>query len=93
MGVLTTAYSVSPKLMKRIEKDNESLGLLFGQEETADEAWRVPSYGFDKGFEETIGILGACGYPVTRDALDLECAGDDDPTYDGYDVRVVKPPS
>jgi len=89
MGVLTTAYSVPPAMMKKIKADNDTLGFVVGDVE--GKGWECESFSFDKGFEERIGILGDNGYPKTREALDLESAGEDDPAYDGYDVRVVSP--
>ena len=91
MGVLTTAYSVPPEMMKKIKADHEKLGFVFGVEEGGGKAWECETFEFDKGFEERIGILGENGYPKTREALDLESADEDDPSYDGYDVRVVSP--
>jgi hypothetical protein len=91
MGVLTTAYSVPPAMMKKIKADHENLGFVFGVVEDGAEAWKCEEFGFDKGFEERIGILGENGCPKTQEALDLECADEADPTYDGYDVRAVSP--
>ena len=91
MGVLTTIYSVPVPLMKKIKADHDNLGFLFGVEESGGDAWKCETFECDKGFEERIGILGENGYPKTKEALDLESADEEDPSYDGYDVRVVSP--
>ena len=91
MGVLTTIYSVPVPMMKKIKADHDNLGFLFGVEESGGDAWKCETFECDKGFEERIGILGENGYPKTKEALDLESADEEDPSYDGYDVRVVSP--
>jgi hypothetical protein len=94
MGVRTTLYAVPKPLMKKLRGDNNLLVFLFGVER-GDAEWVVPTYEFDKGYEETIGILGKTGHPHAEEALDLECAGDDADqfAYEDYGIRVVPPAS
>ena len=90
MGVLTTAYSVPPVIMKKIRADHENLAFLLGVEE-GGKAWKCATLEFDKRFEEKIIILGENGYTRTREALDLESAAEDAPSFDGYGIRIVPP--
>jgi len=83
MSVLTTAYSISPKMMRKIRRDYDCLESIF--EEDSD--WKVEFYCFDKGWEETIGILGECGFEKTYAKLQTEDYLD----YDGYDIWTVTP--
>jgi hypothetical protein len=80
--------------MTKIRCDNDLLAFLFCVER-CDAEWAVPTYEFDKGFEESIRVLGKTGHTHTEAALDLECAGDDDDqlAYDDCGIRVVPPAS
>jgi hypothetical protein len=92
MGVLTTLYAVPAPLMKKIREDNERLAFLFGEEEDEDEKrWKVASYDLEKKAEEQFSIYATAGYPTMQAAFDFESAEDDEPEYDGYDIRVAKP--
>ena len=64
MGVLTTAYSIPPDLMKKIQAYKKNLEKIFN----AEEGWRFEDYCFDKSWEEKIRIIGKC-YPRTRNRL------------------------
>lgn len=91
MGVLSSIYSVPPALMKKVRADHEKLGLVFGDEETDDPAWKVERHEFDKTFEERLKILRSAGYKTMYVAFDFESPADDEPEYGGYDIRVAKP--
>lgn len=92
MGVLTTLYAVPAPLMKKIREDNERLAFLFGEDEDEDEKlWKVASYDLDEKAEEQFSIYATAGYPRMQAAFDFESAEDDEPEYDGYDIRVAKP--
>jgi hypothetical protein len=92
MGVLTNVYSVPAKVMKKIDEDNERLGFLFGDEESADaKMWQVDKYDFDKRFDDVIRIMRAAGLNATYKALDVENPGENEPEYDPYDIKRVSP--
>lgn len=82
MGVLTTAYSIPPEVMRRIQGYKKHLEKIF----QAQKDWRFESYGFDKGWEEKIRIIGKC-YPRTLNRLNHQNCW----KYPDYDVWVVKP--
>ncbi|HQU82475.1 MAG TPA: hypothetical protein PKY59_05095 [Pyrinomonadaceae bacterium] len=82
MGVLTTAYSIPPEIMKKIQAYKKHLEKIFH----AVEGWRFDDYGFDKSWEEKIRIIGKC-YPRTRNRLNHQNCW----KYPDYDVWIVKP--
>lgn len=82
MGVLTTAYSIPPDTMRKIQSYKKHLEKIFNAE--AD--WRFENYGFDKSWEEKIRIIGKC-YPRTRNRLNHQKCW----VYPDYDVWIVKP--
>jgi hypothetical protein len=82
MGVLTTAYSIPLEVMRKIQGYKKHLDKIFH----AEKDWRVESYGFDKGWEEKIRIIGKC-YPRTFNRLNHQKCW----KYPDHDVWVVKP--
>ncbi|HRH45125.1 MAG TPA: DUF1877 family protein [Pyrinomonadaceae bacterium] len=95
MGVITVAYSISPKLMRKIRADNDNLAYIFGDCEDENEAWKVESYDFDKGIEEIISILHEADCKKTAKNIDCENYFYSDNSsyldYDGYDVWTIPP--
>ncbi len=82
MGALTTAYSIPPDVMRKIQGYKKHLEKIFN----AEVGWKVENYGFDKGWEEKIRIIGKC-YPRTRNRLNHQNCW----KYPDYDVWIVKP--
>ncbi len=82
MGILTTAYSIPPEVMRKIQGYKKHLEKIF----QAQKDWRFESYGFDKGWEEKIRIIGKC-YPRTLNRLNHQNCW----KYPDYDVWMVKP--
>lgn len=72
MGVLTTAYSISPSQMRKLRADENNFKLLLPLDLEAPPKWNVERYEFGKHFEETIGILRVCGYRKTFCLLNFE---------------------
>lgn len=95
MGVLTTAYAVSPLQMRKIRADQNSFRLLFGIEGEPSAKWKVETYEFGKHFEEKIGILRVCGYEKTFFKLNFENYYDPKNknfwNYEGYNIWSVTP--
>lgn len=92
MGVITTAYSIPPKMMRKIRANNDNLGYIF---ESEDENWKVKSYDFDKTIEETVSILREAGCKKTAKNIDCENYFYSDDSsyfdYDGYDIWTIPP--
>lgn len=82
MGVLTTAYSIPPDTMRKIQSYKKHLEKIFNGEA----GWQVEDYGFGKSWEDKIAIIGKC-YPKTRNRLNHQKCW----KYPDYDVWVVKP--
>ncbi len=95
MGVITTAYSIPPKLMRKIRADNNNLVYVFGDCEEEIEIWKLESYDFDKAIEETISILREAGCKKTAQMIDCENFFYSDNSsyldYNGYDVWTIPP--
>lgn len=95
MGVLTTCYSVSADLMKKIRRNNDNLADLLGLNDESDPNWKVADFEFDKGFEETIGLLRAAGFRKTYYYLDGERYFYSKTAsyleYEGYGIWIVPP--
>lgn len=72
MGVLTTAYSISPLQMRKFRTDENNFRFLLQIDPESFPKWKVEKHEFDKHFEETIGILRVCGYEKTFRKLDFE---------------------
>lgn len=82
MGVLTTAYSIPPDAMRKIQSYKKHLDKVFNEE--AD--WKFENYGFGKSWEEKIRIIGKC-FPKTFNRLNHQQCW----SYPDYDVWIVKP--
>ena len=91
MGVTTTAYSVEPKMMKKVRADNENFAFIFGDCEEENEIWKVESYDFDKGIETYIDIFREAGFNKTARNIDSEYADLDVFDYGGYDIWAIPP--
>jgi hypothetical protein len=96
MGVETTAYSVPPKMMRKIRAANEVLDFVFGNSDEEKPEWKFDEMGFGKRFEENITILREGGCRKTSKILNLEgyFYSDDKSNfieYDGYEVVIVPP--
>lgn len=95
MGVITTAYSIPPPMMRKIRADNDNLAYIFGECEDENEGWKVESFDFDKGIEETISVLREADCPKTAQKIDCENYFYSDNSsyldYDGYDVWTIPP--
>lgn len=94
MGVITTAYSIPATLMRKVRADNDNLAYVVGECEE-DERWKLESFDFDKGIEETISILREAGCEKTAKKFDCENYFYSDNSsyieYDGYDVWTIPP--
>jgi hypothetical protein len=73
MGVETIAYSIPPKMMRKIRRNLELLDNIFDLEafENASQDWKFEKFYFSKVWEEIIKIIGNC-YPKTRNRLQTE---------------------
>jgi hypothetical protein len=101
MGVTTTAYSVPPKMMRKIRADNEKLAFVFGYFEDEDgvfsasddekKRWEVENCDFDSSIDVYIKIFRTAGYEKTARKIDSEYADLDTFEYGGYDIWVVPP--
>jgi Domain of unknown function (DUF1877) len=96
MGVETTAYSVPPKMMRKIRAANEVLDFVFGNSAEEKPEWKFDEMGFGKRFDENIYILREGGYQKTSKILNLEeyIYSDNESKfieYDGYEVVIVTP--
>ncbi len=101
MGVNTTAYSITPKMMKKVRADNENLGYIFDYVEDEDgiygvgedksKLWEIESYDFDKGIETYIHIFREAGFTKTARNIDSEYADLDAFDYGGYDAWAISP--
>jgi len=96
MGVLTTGYSITPPLMRKIRADNDNLAFLLGTDQETEPIWKtIESYDFDKSFADIIGVLLQCGYRRVYKLLDGEgyFYGENSNyiDYDGYDIWFVTP--
>ena len=90
MSVTSTLYSVPPALLKKLRKDNELFAKLFGEDEDADQEFKLPSLEpFD--FEDTHRLLNCAGFKTLHKTLDFEKGNDEAYDYDGYDVQVATP--
>ena len=94
MGVLTTAYSIPPNLMRKIRSDNDNLTYLLDPEDE-NVRWKVEEYGFDTGVEVIIRILREAGCEKSAKNIDCETYFYSDNSsyldYDGYDMWIVPP--
>jgi hypothetical protein len=89
MGVTTTAYSITPLLMRKIRANTEILDIVFGSEEDAESPYsygKLEMYEFDKRLYETNKILRECGYKKTYARLDTANSIDH-----SFDVWVATP--
>jgi len=91
MGVVTIAYSVEPKMMKKVRADNEKFAFIFGECEDESEHWEVESYDFDTGIDAYIQIFRGAGFTKTAKSIDSEYADLDIFDYNGYDIWVIPP--
>lgn len=91
MGVVTTAYSILPKTMRKIRADNDYLEHVF---EGGDLNREIESYDFDTIIEPWISILREMGYKKTAENIDFERYFSDSQNcldYDGYDIWIISP--
>jgi hypothetical protein len=101
MGVCTTAYSIPPKMMRKIRANNDNLGYvfdyiededgIFGAGEDKSKIWEVESYDFDTVIETYITIFRESGYKKTARNIDSEYADLDAFDYGGYDIWAIPP--
>jgi hypothetical protein len=88
MGVTTTAYSVSDKMMKKVRTDNANLAYIFGEGDEG-EAWLVDNHSFER-IDTYISILHAAGCEKTAKSIDSGDHSLDEFDYDS-DVWTVMP--
>lgn len=93
MGVNTTAYSIEPKMMKKVRADNENFAFIFGECEDESEIWKVESYDFDTGIDVFIKIFREANCIETAKKIDSEYADLDVFDYNGYDIWAITPSS
>lgn len=96
MSVDTIAYSIPPKVMRKIRAENENLDYVFGNSEEEKTEWKFESLDFGKRFDENIYVLRAGGFRKTSKILHLDnyLYSDDKSKfieYDGYEVVIIKP--
>lgn len=93
MSVDTIAYSVPPKMMRKIRTENENLDYVFGNSDEEKPEWQFESLDFGKRFDENRYILRAGGFTKTPEILDLESYYDTNNylEYDGYEVQIISP--
>ncbi len=91
MGVMTNAYSLEPKMIKKVRADNENLAFILGDCEDESQHWKVESYDFDKGIETYITIMREAGFVKTAKNIDSEYADLDLFDYNGNDLWVIPP--
>ena len=72
MGVITQAYSIPPKLMRKIRTDHDNLSYIVEADDDENPDWKVENYDFDTGIEETITILCVAGCEKTAKKIDCE---------------------
>ncbi|MBX7172326.1 MAG: YfbM family protein [Pyrinomonadaceae bacterium] len=94
MGVITTAYSIPPNLMRKIRADNDNLAFIL-EPEDENPNWKVEDYDFDKAIEELISFLQEFGYKKTAEKINCETYFYSDSKnyldYDGYDIWIIPP--
>lgn len=91
MGVLTVMYSIPPRIMKKIQADNERLGFVTGDAEDDDGGdWRCASIDFDKHYVEVVGLLRDAGHEKAAAMMDIE-ANAGELELDPYDLLWLKP--
>jgi Domain of unknown function (DUF1877) len=91
MGVTTNAYSLEPKMIKKVRADNENIAFILGDCEIESQHWKVESYDFDTGIEVHIKIMREAGYTKTAKNINSEYADLDIFDYNGYDIWVIPP--
>ena len=91
MGVTTNAYSLEPKMIKKVRADNENIAFILGDCEIESQHWKVESYDFDKGIETYITIMREAGFVKTAKNIDSEYADLDIFDYNGNDLWVIPP--
>lgn len=84
MGVITTAYVLTPNQIKKIRKDHEALGDIIESENAV-------RYDFDTIIEAWVSIFHACGFTKTAKNIDSEQFELGQIEYDSYDIWVVPP--
>ncbi len=89
MGVITTAYSVSAEMMKKIKSDKENLKLIFGEWEEQSPHPEDKIYDFDERGFEIAYILRSSGYEKGAATLDVDA--NDYFDYEGYNVWIATP--
>jgi len=96
MGVITTAYSIPPSMMRKIRADHDNLAYILdlGIDEEKPK-WKIEQFDFDGRIDETHSILRACGYRKAATSLDLEnyfySDGPNYLDYEGYNVWILTP--
>jgi hypothetical protein len=87
MGVTTTAYSMSKSKLDYLKKNQDLLDIVFGFKDDPKKIWQFETYEFGKGWEETVDIIGRCGFPSFRKKLNPGRYWD----CDGYEVWSIPP--
>ena len=87
MGVSTTAYSVSDKMIKKVKTDNANLAFIFGECDES-EVWQVANHSFER-IDTYISILHAAGCEKTAKSIDSGNHALDEFDYGGCDIWTV----
>jgi len=95
MGVITTAYSIPPDMMRKIRANNDKLEFILDTGEEVAARWAVEEYDFDKAIDEKSRILNGCGFVKTAKRFDCEsyfyAKGRNYLDYDSYNVWIIPP--
>jgi hypothetical protein len=101
MGVNTTAYSITPKMMRKIRANNDNLGYvfdyiededgIFGPAEDKSKLWKIESYDFDTGIDTYISIFSHAGFEKTAKKIDSGNGDLDEFDYSDYDIWAIPP--
>jgi hypothetical protein len=101
MGVCTTAYSIPPKMMRKIRTNNDNLAYvfdyfedddgIFGAGEDKSKIWEVESYDFDTVIETYIDIFREAGFTKTAKNIDSGNEDLDEFDFAGYDIWAIPP--
>ena len=91
MGVTTNAYSLEPKMIKKVRADNENIAFILGDCEDESQHWKVESYDFDTSIETYITMMREAGFVKTAKSINCEYADLDIFDYNGNDLWVIPP--
>ncbi len=87
MGVETIAYSIPPERVRKMKRNVELLEKLSNYAPEVEPDWDFENYSFAKGWEETVKIIRAGGFPSFEKKLNHENYWD----ADDYEVWSVTP--